>query len=596
MRANIGNQTDTAIEQYGFWRQPLFHMSQSMFAIAVLAALIDGDFYLSDEGQYVLSALTGCSAAYYLAVSHFLFPDDLKSSEKELANIKVFPYLAVGLLSCFYYAMLRAFEVDVVYYNSLWVVYAVTLYLVAEGCNRLNYNVIVEAFSRASLALSGIVLLSVLINPVRLWDSPSYVYLHSTIFTHTILSLFYFFLTFRRNLLDYIRKDVFMSLGTVAVTATYVLMLIRARLEIQWLGMMLAIFSGVLIVATYYLKRNQDKLPEGKLHLPPAIMAMALTVIAPISTLEKPTAAILTFLVISAVYTFLCFVYDKRVFIYLSSAAFTGAYFFIGKEMNISGYHYAFWFLALCPAKILLGRGLNNHKEGTFTKPLYITGVSITLLVLTTLIFQGRGFWLNNVDMAIVFTIALAATYAFAGFVIAKKLFYYASAMMLLGAYYLLLAKFNPGWVEWYTIPPALIILTLSSSMRERLDNFNYLVELLGVSVLFLPSFISSFGKNSLSHAVILAFLAIGVGMYGSTRQSKVCFFGGTVALIADILVQTVPRLHLGSVPKTIWFMLIAALLIATGIIAERAVNNEAFRNKLIAVRNWAVEKFRDWN
>ncbi len=146
----------------------------------------------------------------------------------------------------------------------------------------------------------------------------------------------------------------------------------------------------------------------------------------------------------------------------------------------------------------------------------------------------------------------------------------YLGVAMLEAAWGLFLLKqLRVQEIQWYAIPAAFYMLGVGSSERSQGRRaLARLIDIAGLFLLFGSSFWQSLGPQGFPYAVLLAIEGLLVAWAGAAVHLRLHFLAGLGMVLVNVVVQAIDPLR--ALDKTVLFLGLGVLLVATAVVAER--------------------------
>ncbi len=132
-----------------------------------------------------------------------------------------------------------------------------------------------------------------------------------------------------------------------------------------------------------------------------------------------------------------------------------------------------------------------------------------------------------------------------------------------------LLKRLEVRELQAYAIPAGIYLLAVAAVERGKGRRaFAQVVDLAGLALLFGSALLQSLGPDGFPYAVLLAVESLLIAWSGALQRLRRHFFGGLGVLVLDVIIQAVDPLL--SLNKTVLFLSLGAVLVATAVLAER--------------------------
>lgn len=306
--------------------------------------------------------------------------------------------------------------------------------------------------------------------------------------------------------------------------------------------------------------------------------------------------ATLVFVGCSVLYGFFQRITGRRFFLWAATVSFSTSYFFALRHLDVEPVQYLLWFSVLAATQVAFSVAMARTKE-IATTPIFVIGLLISFSTMVVMIALGGRYFSANIDTAIASTLIAAGTYFLSARRAKSIFFYYLSSLTALGAYYLLLHKYEVSMTEFFTLPVAGLVLAaatvhLRHGLENRLANWAYV---LGCGALLAPSMIRSAWISHLDSCLVAYVLAFGCILAAMMFRRKVVFGAGATAIIYETvlkLVHFVVQRHL-SKAQVVMIVGIAIFVFAASL---ELIRNRRLREKAGLTRKRMKDFFVDWS
>ncbi len=482
-------------------------------------------------------------------------------------------YISIILLTWAYITYLRFLDLSEYQWGPGLAVYA----LVLSGLGHLLKQKAKE-FLGIPFLLSGLIILG-LSNFISFWGTPdlySDPHLTSALITAS-LSLVVFTYYAYANLLGAL--SFFTGLASFFIFVLYTLILLKLKVEVNYFGL---IFLPIVIIPyglAYWLRKRALEISSEAKRLNqhhPALFQMATigTIIALIYSYFSPEAIPVFVLIFnSLIYVWLAYLFKNTSGLFFSALSFTLGYFLILQETAASWYHYTNWLIVWGILHSLIKHKWKLKVEKSLLeKLLWVINIIFVIGWIALVMFKGL-----DVGTAIAgLMLLIGILYAIASYKITPAL-YYPSAIALWGTYFTILQILGINSWEFYLTPLALLVLIwgFEGEYKRKKLLFSYThTFLVGLLLLFLPSFIQSWDSSSFAHALTLTIYCVITLIGGMFLKRKVFFITAVPFLLMNGIYQAFHRSASWGV-KIFTFIISAAVLIWLAIYLEKGLKKD---------------------
>lgn len=305
--------------------------------------------------------------------------------------------------------------------------------------------------------------------------------------------------------------------------------------------------------------------------------------------------AMLVFTACTVLYGFLHILSRYRFFLWAAVISFTTAYFFTLRHLEVEPIQYLLWFALLGAAQVAFSISLGRAKE-VVAAPVFVVGALTSFCAMAVMVGMSKKYFTRYIDMAIVSTLIAAGTYFLCARRTRNIFFYYLSSITALGAYYLLLHKYEIRMAEFFTLPVAGLILTATGlHLRRGISvasaNYGYAA---GVTALLLPSLIRSFWIIHLDSCMVLYALSFGCVVAAMMFRRKVLFGAGVIAVVIETAVKLVHFIIQRRLSRAEVIMIVGILIFAFAVALE-LIRNRKLRERAGLTKQKLEKFFSDW-